>query len=308
MASTFAEKLMKAFSGGHIKKRSWPLWEKICRQKSHINFSNKFGVIRAKILRTSKKLLAPTPLACMSKGWKRDGRIDAPAFRVGTGKGHSDVKFTHFTHSKSFVWRLRHTTQCTQNADATQPKNFAYSSVSGHLKSEYERRGSAAKSKSFLEQLQFASDSHGTPEMLPLQRNGQTNIKVQFPGSPNLPSQALGGIQTVILEKNNPSPNALKIADNPQRVTERMFVHETMEHFFITFAFAMRVFSVRWQRTARHCPGIPIRAESGNSFSSQSSKREQSEFTQRSLWVTCAVLNLCPRAQQASTEIRVHAG
>jgi len=73
--------------------------------------------------------------------------------------------------------------------------------------------------------------------MLPLQRNGQTNIKVQFPGSPNLPSQALGGIQTVILEKNNPSPNALKIADNPQRVTERMFVHETMEHFFYYFRF-----------------------------------------------------------------------
>jgi len=31
-------------------------------QKSHNNFSGKFGKIRAKILRTPKNLLAPTPM------------------------------------------------------------------------------------------------------------------------------------------------------------------------------------------------------------------------------------------------------
>ena len=49
--------------GGHTKKRSsWSLWEKICRQTSHKNFSGKFGEIEAKILRTPKRLPAPTPM------------------------------------------------------------------------------------------------------------------------------------------------------------------------------------------------------------------------------------------------------
>jgi len=38
------------------------LWEKICRQKSHNNFSDKFGEIRAKMVRIPKNLLAPTPM------------------------------------------------------------------------------------------------------------------------------------------------------------------------------------------------------------------------------------------------------
>jgi len=47
--------------GGHIKIRS--LREKICRQKSLTNFSDKFGKIRANILRTPKNLSAATPVS-----------------------------------------------------------------------------------------------------------------------------------------------------------------------------------------------------------------------------------------------------
>ena len=49
----------RPFFGGHTNKRSlWSLWDKVCRQKSHKNFSGKFGEIRAKILRTPKNLPA----------------------------------------------------------------------------------------------------------------------------------------------------------------------------------------------------------------------------------------------------------
>ena len=58
-----AQLLHKNIFCGHSKKWcSWSLWEKICRQTSHKNFSGKFDKIRAKILRTTRNLLAPTPL------------------------------------------------------------------------------------------------------------------------------------------------------------------------------------------------------------------------------------------------------
>jgi len=44
------------------KTSSWSWWEKICRQKSHRNFSDKIGEIRAKILRSPKTLPDPTPI------------------------------------------------------------------------------------------------------------------------------------------------------------------------------------------------------------------------------------------------------
>jgi len=61
---TFAEKQMKAFLEVTPKKvfSSRSYREKIYRQKSHNNVSGKFGKSRAKILRTPKLLLAPTPI------------------------------------------------------------------------------------------------------------------------------------------------------------------------------------------------------------------------------------------------------
>ena len=57
---TFAEKKMKIlFWKSHQKRSSWSFCGKICRQKSHKNFSSKFGKIRSKI---PQNLLAPTPM------------------------------------------------------------------------------------------------------------------------------------------------------------------------------------------------------------------------------------------------------
>jgi len=56
--------------GGHTKTRLlWPLWEKICKQKSQNHFSGKFGEIRAKILRIPKNLLAPAPTSLGVRRW-----------------------------------------------------------------------------------------------------------------------------------------------------------------------------------------------------------------------------------------------
>jgi len=49
--------------GGHTKSTSsCSVWEKVCGQKAHKNFLGKFGEFRANILRTPKKLPAPTPV------------------------------------------------------------------------------------------------------------------------------------------------------------------------------------------------------------------------------------------------------
>ena len=54
---------LKLFFGGHTKNRSsCSLWEKICGQKAHKNFSGKFGEIREKIHPTLENLPAPTPV------------------------------------------------------------------------------------------------------------------------------------------------------------------------------------------------------------------------------------------------------
>ena len=63
MVPTFVETQMNTFFGGNTEtSSSWSLWEKICRQKSHNNFSGKFGEIRAKIHCTPKYLLPPIPM------------------------------------------------------------------------------------------------------------------------------------------------------------------------------------------------------------------------------------------------------
>ena len=62
-AQRLQKNTIKTFFGGHTKsKNSCSLWEKVCGQKAQKNFSGKFGEIRAKILRTSKNLPAPTPM------------------------------------------------------------------------------------------------------------------------------------------------------------------------------------------------------------------------------------------------------
>jgi len=46
---------LRPFFGGHtINRSSCSLWDKICGQKAHKNFSGKLGEIGAKILRTPK--------------------------------------------------------------------------------------------------------------------------------------------------------------------------------------------------------------------------------------------------------------
>ena len=45
------------------ERSPWSLWEKICREKLHKNFSGKFGEFRSKMLRTPKNLPAPTPMS-----------------------------------------------------------------------------------------------------------------------------------------------------------------------------------------------------------------------------------------------------
>jgi len=53
--TTFVEKHLKTFFGSHTKKKSsWSLWENICRQKSHKNYSGKFEEIWAKTFATPK--------------------------------------------------------------------------------------------------------------------------------------------------------------------------------------------------------------------------------------------------------------
>jgi len=62
MATNICRKTNEDLFGGDTKKDlKYSLWENNFRQKSHNNFSGKFGNIWAKILRTPKNLLAPVP-------------------------------------------------------------------------------------------------------------------------------------------------------------------------------------------------------------------------------------------------------